>query len=98
MAWKHQQSAHERGYGARWRKIRALVLARDRALCQPCLSFSRVTPAYAVDHILNKASGGSDALDNLQAICAECHAEKTAQEARGHIGNLPTVDADGWPA
>jgi 5-methylcytosine-specific restriction enzyme A len=34
-----------------------------------------------VDHIRNKASGGDDSIENLQGICAACHAMKTATEA-----------------
>lgn len=97
MAWKHTQSAHQRGYGQRWRKARAAVLVRDLGLCQPCFGMGRTTPAQEVDHILNKASGGTDHPDNLQAICPACHADKTAEEAKGHVGNLPTLDASGWP-
>lgn len=97
MAWKHTESAHKRGYGAHWRKVRALVLARDRGLCVPCDEQGRTTAAVAVDHILNRAQGGTDDLDNLQSICDECHLEKTLWEARGRPSNALRVDADGWP-
>lgn len=38
-----------------------------------------------VDHIVNLASGGVDDDDNLQALCARCHEEKTRREiVEGH--------------
>lgn len=41
-----------------------------------------VSCAYEVDHILPLADGGTNALENLQVICANpCHREKTAREA-----------------
>lgn len=93
--WSHERSARERGYGWGWTKLRASILARDCGLCQPCQRAGRVTVATEVDHIRNKAQGGSDEPGNLQAICRECHARKTAAEA-GRSWR-PTTGADGWP-
>ena len=75
-------SAHSRGYGATWRKIRTATLRRDKYLCQPCAKYGFVTPATEVDHIVNKAEGGTDEQDNLQSICHQCHKAKTQQESR----------------
>lgn len=75
-------SRHERGYGSRWERIRKRILSRDKGLCQVCLSQGRYRPAKHVDHIKNKADGGTDDDENLQAICIECHKAKTAEEAR----------------
>lgn len=83
-AWVSSEgkTASQRGYGAKWRKARELALRRDNHLCQICLSVGIVTPADQVDHIINKARGGTDALDNLQSICTHCHTGKTIQERR----------------
>jgi 5-methylcytosine-specific restriction protein A len=81
MAWEHEASRHERGYGYRWVKLRQRILARDDYLCQPCLSQGRPTPATQVDHITPKSQDGADDPENLQAICAECHDAKTQREA-----------------
>lgn len=73
--------ADARGYGYRWKIIRAQVMRRDNHLCQVCIANGVMTPATAVDHIVNKADGGTDEPSNLQAICDPCHEVKTAAEA-----------------
>ena len=79
--WNRHQAGRtstERGYGTAWRKLRAKVMKRDNYLCQVCLP--QMTKAKEVDHITNKAKGGTDDMDNLQAICIGCHRAKTANE------------------
>lgn len=89
-AWVRKPAAPtkttERGYGWRWQKLRERILKRDGYLCQPCERAGRTTLAKEVDHILNKASGGDDSDDNLQAICSTCHYEKTAMESAAARG------------
>lgn len=68
-------SAHARGYGAHWRKLRALVLAR-----QPLCSSCQRRASTQVDHIVPKAAGGTDEEHNLRGVCGDCHAAKTARE------------------
>lgn len=83
-------SRQSRGYGAEWEQTRKRILRRDKGLCQPCLKSGRPKPARQVDHIINKAAAKQrgwtqeqiEADDNLQAICNECHAAKTADEGR----------------
>ena len=77
-------SRQARGYGASWDRLRPLILARDGGLCQACRRAGILTPGCnIVDHILNKANGGTDAPENLETICAPCHKEKTQREAGG---------------
>ena len=101
--WKHdRRSRHERGYGARWDKLRKLAMDRDDWLCQPCQREGRATPATECDHITPKSQGGTDHLGNLQAICTDCHNAKTAQEAADAQRELRNqgrsyVAEDGWP-
>jgi 5-methylcytosine-specific restriction protein A len=45
-----------------------------------CKRSSRYVPATDVDHIINKANGGTDKLENLQSLCKKCHRTKTANE------------------
>ena len=79
--WQHTKTRHERGYGNDWVKLRAKVLKRDDYLCQPCKQANIYREAKQVDHIINKAIGGTNDLDNLQAICIDCHKAKTRQES-----------------
>lgn len=73
-------SRHERGYGTKWDRLRASILARDCGLCQACQRAGFVTAATHVDHITPKAQGGTDDPGNLEALCAPCHRRKTAGE------------------
>lgn len=74
-------------------------MRRDVWLCQPCKSKGRITPATECDHITPKAKGGTDDLDNLQAICRGCHSAKTEAEAAEAQGRRvrPAIGEDGWP-
>jgi 5-methylcytosine-specific restriction protein A len=81
---KEKGTKHERGYGRKWIELRRYILIRDDHLCQECLRGGKHKQADQVDHIINKADGGTDSEDNLQSLCARCHARKTAREgARG---------------
>ena len=77
----NQESRHQRGYGTRWYRLRAYILARDSGLCRVC-----GRPASEVDHIVPKSRGGTDDEDNLQTICTACHAQKTAREGLAGVG------------
>ncbi|EOT1738170.1 HNH endonuclease [Klebsiella pneumoniae] len=84
--WKRHQSGRsrqQRGYGSKWDKLRPVIWARDKGLCQNHLRSGVVVPAYCVDHIKPKAHGGTDELDNLECLCKACHATKTARERLG---------------
>lgn len=76
------KSAAERGYGHKWKKIRKQAMIRDGYLCQECLKKGVLTVATDVDHIINKAQGGTDSLHNLQCLCNPCHKIKTIEERR----------------
>jgi hypothetical protein len=52
---------------------RFLVLKRDRYRCRLC---KRAGVELEVDHRIPRAQGGSDALDNLQALCFDCNRGK----------------------
>lgn len=79
--WKNriQGTTSSRGYGWRWQQLRQAKLARE-PLCRVCSQNGRTTLATEVDHIKPKSSGGTDQWSNLQPICRECHAQKTARE------------------
>lgn len=81
--WNHKKTSKERGYSWDWYRLKNKILKRDGHLCQPCKRAGRYTRAGPVDHILNKARGGTDDPANLEAICNKCHAEKTKRESKG---------------
>lgn len=70
-------NAYQRGYDRRWAKLRLLVLRRY-PIC-------RLPECYAVatevDHIVPKAQGGDDSMDNLQGLCKRHHSQKTMRES-----------------
>jgi 5-methylcytosine-specific restriction protein A len=73
-----QGTSTQRGYGAPWRRLRDAVLRRE-PLCRRCLATAdRPRIATEVHHILPKARGGTDDLENLEPTCAECHRAVTA--------------------
>lgn len=98
FADRSRGTRQQRGYGAHWDKLRLVVLRRDAGMCKcdDCKAAGRIREATEVDHIVNKARwrqihgslSGVDAESNLQAINSECHAAKTAREARGGSESL----------
>ena len=93
MAWSRDNN---RGYDHAYRKARAIVMAEE-PMCRIC----QIRLATECDHIKPKHKGGTDARSNLQALCAPCHADKTAREAaeaRGYkYRTRCTYGPDGWP-
>lgn len=94
MAWS-KVSRHERGYGTAWDKLRKLILARDKGLCQPCLRGGKAKTGNTVDHIKPKAKGGTDDPGNLEVICGPCHTDKTAIDSGYRVKQA--IGSDGWP-
>lgn len=60
---------------------------RDHWTCQDCGFEAEPNQGQVhADHIIPRAEGGDDVLDNLITRCVPCHAGKTKQEtARGRI-------------
>ena len=81
MAWGTDR-AWAGGSTRAWRTIRGRVLNRDNHTCT--LAWPKCThTATEVDHIISKADGGTDTLNNLRAVCPNCHKARTQQQARG---------------
>ena len=68
--------------------IRYEVLKRAQRRCELC-GVSDEVRALEVDHIVPKSLGGPDSLDNYQALCDTCNAQK---------GNKDDTDFRGWEA
>ena len=51
------------------------VAYKQRYRCARCREMLK--PTFQVDHIVELAEGGKDDMENLNALCVECHAEKT---------------------
>ena len=67
---------------------------RAHPLCVHCRAQGRTRAATDVDHVVPLHRGGPDVVDNLQPLCAPCHAEETRPE-RGARG--VAIGADGNP-
>ena len=70
-------TAAQRGYGARWQRLRAMVLNAS-PLCAECSRQGRVTPATDVHHLVKRRDGGPDSFENLEPLCHACHSRITA--------------------
>lgn len=55
-------------YGKDWPILSKRCLERDNHTCRRCGSHG-----VAAHHIIPRAKGGSDTLENLAALCKKCH-------------------------
>jgi 5-methylcytosine-specific restriction endonuclease McrA len=78
-----------RSVGAKRKKD---VAAGQHWRCNRCNAL--LASSYQVDHIVPLHKGGSNDVANLQALCEECHADKTARE-RGRVAP-PGFNDGGW--
>jgi 5-methylcytosine-specific restriction protein A len=80
---RQRPSAARRGYGPRWRRVRAAFLARH-PLCAACGAQGRVVPATVVDHVVPHRGDPVLFWDegNWAPSCKPCHDRKTAREGR----------------
>lgn len=69
--WERDPETSRR-YNTEWRKIRRRY-ASAHPLCEECLRAERYTPTQVVHHILPLRDGGTNAENNLMALCHSCH-------------------------
>ncbi len=75
-------TANQRGYDARWQRLRLRILKRDPVCVDPFGIHAKrgeVVPSVDVDHIIAKRNGGRDEESNLRGLCHSCHSKVTAQ-------------------
>lgn len=58
------------------RKQRWMIAFRQHYVCATCNMLLH-PKGFDIDHVVELRDGGKDELDNLQALCATCHAKKT---------------------
>lgn len=56
-----------------WDMRKRQVFERDMWRCTRCCSVLQLQ----CDHIVNRSSGGTHDMENLQTLCAQCHYKKT---------------------
>jgi 5-methylcytosine-specific restriction protein A len=78
-------TAAARGYcSAAWRRIRLQIIARDGGVCQLCGGLVQGDDRDAhIDHIVEKADGGTDEASNLRLVHRSCHSRRHASD---HLG------------
>lgn len=90
-------SAESRGYGAKWKRLRKAVIIRDEGFCVNCRGGGHLIHGNQCDHIIPKADGGTDDIDNLQLLCIPCHDAKSLTD-RGYAPSTKTTSSlDGTP-
>ncbi len=74
------ESRKARGYGKRWDRMSRWYLAQH-PVCEACGQRA----STETDHIVPRAvdPAGIFDPDNFQALCSECHKEKTRRERKG---------------
>lgn len=80
----------KRYFTARWSRLRAQILARDRHLCQACLRFGVTRAGDQVDHIANAELNPELfwSAGNLQTLCRTCHSQKTRRSDREVVARV----------
>lgn len=74
---KKRGTSAQRGYDARWRRIRRMVIAEE-PLCRECKKNGIVKPATDVHHI--DGNPMNNRRENLEPLCHECHSRHTAKQ------------------
>ena len=76
---RERGSAASRGYNARWRRVRAQILAEE-PLCRRHFARGEIVPAVEVHHIDGDVT--NLARENLEPLCKQCHARETAKSGQ----------------
>ena len=75
------------GYDRPWgTREQRLVAARQHWTCSNCKQ--SLDPMFELDHIVALHNGGTNDLENAQALCYPCHGRKTFHEERIRMDRL----------
>ena len=82
-----QAGIEDRIRGSAWMKLRDQAMQVSQYCCVHCREKGIARAAKVVDHRIPLHMGGTNALNNLDPLCTQCHDIKTASEAteRGQI-------------
>ena len=61
------------------KEFKEMVLEKSKKKCAGCKCCLKAKK-YDIDHVRPLANGGTNQIDNLQALCKACHQDKTANE------------------
>lgn len=78
---RRRETSSRRGYTARWREIVAAFLFA-RPFCEDCLDAGRTTKAELVHHVISLRKGGTNAKENLRALCRRCHTKVHSRKGK----------------
>lgn len=78
LLWKTMAFNHDNDdfyQGAKWKRLRARILRRDKYMCQNCRRYGRQREATEVHHIEHLEDNPARAYDpeNLISLCHSCH-------------------------
>lgn len=59
-------------------QLKKIVASKQKWGCKNCKNILEAT--YEIDHIIALEDGGSNNIDNLQALCRNCHGKKTMED------------------
>lgn len=81
---RRRPSAAERGYGERWRRIRAAFL-REQPICVDCGGRAHVADHDPISRVelVRQGDPDPDAFHHLRPRCASCHNRRTARDDGG---------------
>lgn len=77
--------------------IKEKILNNQNQLCNNCecsllIKKDDITKLkYEIDHIIPISCGGDNNIENLQALCKECHTEKTNRESAERVFNIDNI-------
>ena len=80
---------------AKWKNTRRYIRSRDGDRCRVCEASGAVQRMYT-HHIVPRAQGGSDNVDNLMLVCQSCHGKLEREAQQAAAKPQPATTAAPW--